>query len=68
MLGAQYQSSLTDSVPKVSARGQHADREKHDGDDADLRELSSHLGDGYGIAATGDPGKNPGRPGRPLIS
>ena len=64
--GAQYQSSPSDSVPEVSARGQHAHREKPDGDDADVRELPPHLGHRFDVAATGDPGKDSGRIARSL--
>jgi len=54
-------------VSEVSARGQHAHREKHDGDDADVRKLPPHLGHRCGVAATGDPGKDSGRTARSLI-
>ena len=66
--GAQYQSSPSDSVSEVSARGQHAHREKHDGDDADVRKLPPHLGHRFDVAATGDPGRDSGRTARPLNS
>jgi len=64
--GAQYQSSPSDSVPEVSARGQLAHREKHDSYDADVRKLPPHLGHRFDVAATGDPGKDSGRTARLL--
>lgn len=41
---AQHQSSTTDFVPEVSTRRQHAPRQEHHHNDADVRELRPYVG------------------------